>query len=63
MIITDQQLNAFINLYNKTCGVRLSRQDAFEKGSKLIQLIKQLYPNKNLTKPNINKHEKHRKTF
>ena len=61
MKITDQQLDAFILIYQKNFGVLLDRESAYEKGIKLVvatELIlkdRHAFRDKNLTKPNMTK--------
>lgn len=39
MRITDQQINAFIQIYQKNFGVVLDRESAYTKGIKLVEVM------------------------
>ena len=56
MQISDVQLDKFIAIYHKKFGVVLDRQSAYEKGSKLVQLMKVTY--KPITKNDYEKYSK-----
>lgn len=53
MQITVQQIDKFIQIYQKNFGVVLSRDSAYEKGNKLAETIKLILQEN---------YEKHRKT-
>lgn len=58
MRLTDQDIQKYIDLYQKEYGVLLDKKTAFEKGSRLIHLMQTTYL-PNLRK--INNYEKFRK--
>lgn len=39
MILTDEQISEFQTLYRKNFGVEISRNEALEKGLRLIRLL------------------------
>ncbi len=55
MQITDSQLNKFIELYQKEFGVLLDQKSAYQKGLRVLQMMKAIY--KPITK---NDYEKYR---
>ena len=54
MQLTDQDIQRYIDLYQKEYGVLLDKKTAFEKGSRLVRLMKLTY----LPELKINKYEK-----
>ncbi|MDO8569477.1 MAG: hypothetical protein Q7R89_01705 [bacterium] len=56
MQISDIQLDKFITLYREKFGVELDRQSAYEKGVRLVQLMKTVY--KPITKNDYEKYSK-----
>lgn len=43
MQITDQQIAEFQRIYEKEFGVKISKKDALEQGTKLLVLMKAVY--------------------
>ncbi len=43
MILTDAQVTEFQTLYEKRFGEKISREEAYEGGVRLIQLLKIIY--------------------
>lgn len=59
MKIDDKALNEFQKLYEEQFGERLSKDDAFQKAHKLLQLVKLVYkpiPKKSVEAPAIKTH-------
>ena len=52
MLLTDEQVAEFQNIYRQKFGVEISREEAFEKGTKLIQLLRIIYKTPNEKKYN-----------
>jgi len=40
IILTDQQINKFQTLYYKHFGEKISKEEAYEKGMRLVNLVK-----------------------
>ena len=51
-MLSEQDINKFKKIYHKQYGIRLSKQEAFEKASQLINLFKAIRP----TQPNGDAH-------
>jgi len=43
MQLTDKEIAEFQRIYEKEFGVKISKQDALEQGTKLINLVKAVY--------------------
>jgi len=43
MLLSDKQITEFQTLYKNRFGKKISREEAYEKGIKLINLIRILY--------------------
>lgn len=56
MQITNQDIKKYIEIYHKEYGVLLDEKTAFEKGSRLVRLMRTVY----LPELKINKYEKFR---
>ena len=42
-MLTDEQIENFQAIYKKRFGKEISREEAFEKGMKLVNLLKNIY--------------------
>ena len=40
MILTDEQVAEFQNIYRRKFGMEISREEAYEKGARLVRLMK-----------------------
>lgn len=54
MRITDQQLDTFIQIYQKNFGVMLDRESAYTKGIKLVEVLGLILKDSYTTKDKIN---------
>ena len=54
MRITDQQLDVFIQIYQKNFGVMLDRESAYTKGIKLVEVLGLILKDGKITKDKIN---------
>lgn len=43
MLLTDEQITKFQMLYKKHFGKEISRDEAYEKGARLVRLIELIY--------------------
>ena len=43
MLISDEQLNRFIELYRKEYGIILPRNEAYDQATALIRIVEILY--------------------
>lgn len=43
MQLTDKEITEFQRIYEKEFGVKISKKDALEQGTKLINLVKAVY--------------------
>ena len=43
MELSDKQISEFQRIYEKEFGVKISRQDAIDQGTKLLALVKIVY--------------------
>ena len=59
MILSDKQVTKFQTLYKSRFGIDISKEEAYEKGIKLIRLLDLIY--KPMTKDNYQKLQKRRK--
>ena len=59
MELSDQHIAEFQTLYKNHFGKEISREEAYEKGIKLLRLIKLVY--KPLTEEELSKLQKRRK--
>ena len=50
MRITDQQLDVFIQIYQKNFGVMLDRESAYTKGIKLVEVLGLILKDGKITK-------------
>jgi hypothetical protein len=58
-MLTDEQIEKYRELYKKHFGKEISKSDALEQGTKLINLIETVY--KPMTKQEFEKLQKRRK--
>ena len=59
IMLTDEHITKFRNLYKKRFGKDISWEEAYEKGIKLIHMVELIY--KPMTKEEFNKLQEHRK--
>ena len=59
MLLSDRQITKFQMIYKNRFGRKINRREAYEKGVKLIQLIKLIY--KPMTKDEYNQVQKRRR--
>lgn len=43
MLLSDEQITKYQTLYKKNFGKEISREEAYERGAKLIRLIELVY--------------------
>ncbi len=43
MRLTDKEIEDFQRIYKKEFGVKISKKDALEQGTKLLNLVKVIY--------------------
>ena len=58
MVLSDTDITVFQELYRKELGIEISREEAYEKGIKLLTLMSAIY--KSMTKENFEFIQKHR---
>lgn len=58
MVLSDTDITVFQELYRKELGIEISREEAYEKGIKLLTLMSAIY--KPMTKENFEFIQKHR---
>jgi len=58
-MLSEEQITKFQKLYKNRFGVEISREEAYEKGVKLIRLVELIY--KPITKDDYQKLQKRRK--
>jgi len=58
-MLSKEQITKFQKLYKNRFGVKISREQAYEKGIKLIRLVELIY--KPITKDDYQKLQKRRK--
>jgi len=58
-MLSDEQIKKFQSLYKKRFGKEISQEEAYEKGAKLIRLIKLVY--KPMTESEYKQLQKRRK--
>ena len=59
MLLSDEQIAKFQALYKNRFGIEIDRKEAFEKGFKLVQLVKLIYePTRKDENPISNKNPK-----
>jgi len=59
MVLSDEDLIKFQNLYKKEFGIEINKEDAYEKGIKLLRLMSVVY--KPMTEKEYAFIQKHRK--
>ena len=59
MVLSDEDIAKFQALYRSEFGMEISREDAYEKGIKLVQLMSAVY--KPMTEKEYEQIQKHRK--
>ena len=59
MVLSDEDIAKFQALYRSEFGMEISREDAYEKGIKLVQLMYAVY--KPMTEKEYEQIQKHRK--
>ena len=47
MILTDKNIQSFQNLYFKKFGFKIKKEDAYERGIKLVRLVEIILKHKN----------------
>jgi hypothetical protein len=59
MVLSDEDIAKFQALYKNELGIEISREDAYEKGTKLLQLMSAVY--KPMTEKEYEQIQKHRR--
>jgi hypothetical protein len=59
MVLSDEDIAKFQTLYRNQFGIEISREDAYEKGVKLLRLLSVVY--RPITKSECEEIQKHRK--
>jgi hypothetical protein len=59
MVLSDEDITKFQLLYKKRFGIELNKKDAYEKGIKLLSLLKSTY--RPMTKDEFATIQQHRK--
>ncbi len=58
MVLSDEDIVKFQKLYKEQCGIEISKEDAYEKGVKLLRLMTTVY--KPMTEKEYEFIQKHR---
>ena len=58
MVLSDTDIAKFQNIYKKEFGIEINKEDAYEKGVKLLRLMSIVY--KPMTKEEFDLIQKHR---
>jgi len=58
MVLSDEDIIKFQSLYKSELGIEISREDAYERGIKLLQLVSTIY--KPMTQKEFDFIQKHR---